>query len=117
MTESDPPQENGAPPPLRPAEELPLHPHYHRGGTAPAPAPAALNVIPVTQVAEGDVPWVALCPYCGADLSTVSLARYRRTPEGVTVDAFYPMRCPECRHPLLYAKTSQIVVAREVNRG
>lgn len=68
-----------------------------------APGPQGVNVIPLTQTTPGDLPVVAVCPYCAADLSTVTVGRYVEELGGKGIQAFHPLRCPECWHPLLFA--------------
>lgn len=57
------------------------------------------------------VQWVlVVCPYCQADLSKVSACRTVRTHVGELTETYWPLRCPECGHPLLrVARPSPIV--------
>jgi len=50
---------------------------------------------------KGDEWWEAICPFCGVDLSTISLGRAVRVPQGDTIEMWAPMKCPECKHRLL----------------
>ncbi len=109
MANGDTDQKNGAPPHLRPADELPFHPIYHRGDPKAAQAFEAINVIPLMELKPGDVPVLAVCPYCQEDLSTITLGRFVETPQGRGVQALFPLGCPKCKHPFLYMATSPIV--------
>ena len=56
----------------------------------------------IIEADEKGVKWVLIkCPYCGEDLSKVSLGRIVLTPLGEIFESYHPIRCPECNHPLL----------------
>ncbi len=77
--------------------------------------PKALNLIRKTVDVLGNMPVVAMCPYCEADLSKVCLGRYVDVPGGTAIDTWHPIACPECHHPLLYvAQPSEVIRARRI---
>ncbi len=112
MAEHGDDPKNGARTPPEPAHEIPLGIHDHRGEIATHERVRAVNVIAPHRDTPADLPVVAICPYCRADLSTVALGRYVEDAGGVGVQALYPLRCPECKHPLLYMTVSPIVTPR-----
>ncbi len=109
MPEDDQGPKDGSATPPRPAEDLPLHPRDHQAGKKERSEPAGVNIIPLTQLQEGDVPVVAVCPYCGEDISLACMGCYVATPQGPQWQAFFPLRCPECKHPFLWQHMSSIV--------
>ncbi len=104
MADNGPDEKNDGATPPRPVDELPLHPTLHQSDPKAPATVQAVNVIPFTQTIPADLPVVAICPYCRTDLSTVTLGRYVATQQGQSIQALYPLRCPECAHPLLYSR-------------
>ncbi len=117
MAEQDHPQPNDGAHTPAPADDVLT---YVPGGKVlqrSARTEKAANIIPRTELTPGDSPIVAVCPYCGTNLSKHAVGRYAQGPQGLQVEVFFPIQCHECNHPLLYMKTSGIIPARDLPRG
>jgi len=50
------------------------------------------------------------CRHCNADISRTCLGTVVHTPAGDAVTILYPLRCPECNHPLVATSTDPGII-------